>query len=65
MEIEEIKQIEISDVVVMKKPHPCGCNEFTIFRTGIEFRLKCNGCDHLIMLNRTAFTKSVKKIIKK
>ncbi len=65
MNIEEINSIEISDVVIMKKPHPCGCNEFTIFRTGIEFRLQCNGCDHLIMLNRTAFTKSVKKIIKK
>ncbi len=58
-------EFNISDVVVMKKPHPCGCNEFTILRTGIDFRLKCNGCEHLIMLNRIAFTKSVKKIIKK
>lgn len=53
----------ISDVVAMKKNHPCGSNEFTILRTGIEFRLKCNGCDHMIMLSRVAFEKSVKKII--
>lgn len=56
-------EYNINDVVVMKKPHPCGCNEFTILRTGIDFRLKCNKCDHLIMLSRIAFTKSVKKII--
>lgn len=55
----------ISDIVIMKKPHPCGCKEFTILRTGIDFRLKCNGCDRLIMLNRIAFEKSVKKIISK
>lgn len=54
---------QVGQIVIMKKPHPCGCNEFTILRTGIDFRLKCNGCGHLIMLNRIAFTKSVKKIV--
>ncbi len=55
-------EYNISDVVEMKKPHPCGCKEFTILRTGIEFRLKCNGCEHMIMLSRIAFEKSVKKL---
>ncbi len=56
-------EYNISDIVEMKKKHPCGSKEFTILRTGIEFRLKCNGCEHMIMLNRVAFEKSVKKII--
>ncbi len=58
-------EYNISDVVEMKKKHPCGSKEFTILRTGIEFRLKCNGCEHMIMLSRVAFEKSVKKIILK
>lgn len=56
---------DINDVVIMKKQHPCGSKEFTVLRTGIEFRLKCNGCDHMIMLSRLAFEKSVKKNISK
>lgn len=54
---------EVGQIVLMKKPHPCGCSEFTILRTGVDFRLKCNGCGHLIMLSRIAFTKSAKKIV--
>lgn len=58
-------EYEIEDVVLMKKQHPCGSKEFTILRTGIEFRLKCNGCGHMIMLSRIVFEKSVKKNISK
>lgn len=54
----------VSDIVIMKKPHPCGCKEFTILRTGIDFKIKCNNCGRLIMLSRIAFEKSVKKTIK-
>lgn len=56
-------EFKVNQVVMMKKSHPCGSNEFLILRMGIDFRLKCNGCGHLIMMNRTAFTKSVKKIV--
>lgn len=56
-------EFKVNQVVMMKKSHPCGSNEFLILRVGIDFRLKCNGCGHLIMMNRTAFTKSVKKIV--
>ncbi len=65
MDTKDINEIDINDSVTMKKPHPCGCNEFTVLRMGMDFRLQCNGCGHLIMLSRIAFTKSVKKIIKK
>lgn len=56
-------EFKTNQVVQMKKPHPCGSYEFTVLRTGIDFRLKCNGCGHLLMMNRIGFTKSVKKIL--
>lgn len=54
----------LGDIVEMKKQHPCGSKQWEIVRTGADFRIKCVGCEHQVMLARTKFEKSVKKIIK-
>ena len=54
----------IGDVVQMKKDHPCGGKEWEILRVGMDFRIKCITCSHMVMLPRTKFEKSVKKVIK-
>lgn len=56
---------ELHDIVKMKKPHPCGSHEWEILRTGMDFRIKCQGCGHQVMLPRKKFEKNVKVIIKK
>ena len=53
----------IGDVVEMKKPHPCGSKEWEVLRTGADFRIKCKGCGHTVMIPRTKFEKGVKKIL--
>lgn len=59
------KFFEINDVVEMKKPHPCGENEWRIIRMGMDIRIKCLGCDHSVMLPRREFERKMKKIIQK
>ncbi|MCL2665257.1 MAG: DUF951 domain-containing protein [Defluviitaleaceae bacterium] len=49
----------------MKKPHPCGGGEWEVLRIGMDFRIRCLKCAHLVMLPRSKFEKRVKKIIKK
>ena len=59
---------EVGDVVTMKKPHPCGSKEWEILRVGADFRLKCMGCGHQIMIARKLVeknTKDLKKSLKK
>lgn len=53
----------VGDIVQMKKVHPCGGNEWEIIRTGIDFKIKCKKCDHIVMLTRIKFEKGVKKIL--
>ena len=53
---------QIGDKVKTKKPHPCGSNEWEITRVGVDFKLKCLGCDHIIMLPRE---KALKSIVRK
>ena len=57
--------IHIGDKLKMKKPHPCGSPEWEVLRVGIDFRLKCCGCGHLIMTPRKQAEKNVKLIIPK
>ena len=46
---------ELGDVIKMKKAHPCGINQWEILRVGMDFRLKCCGCGHQVMLPRILF----------
>lgn len=60
-----ILELQVGDVIKMKKPHPCGANEWEILRTGMDFRLKCKGCDHQVMVSRKLVEKNFRGIIKK
>lgn len=55
----------VGDVIRMKKPHPCGSYEWEVLRTGADFRLKCMGCGHQIMVPRKLVEKNTKEIKKK
>jgi len=55
--------IKLGDILQTKKNHPCGSNQWEVLRTGIDFRIKCLGCGHVVMLPRTKLEKSIKKII--
>lgn len=57
-------QYEVGDVVRLKKPHPCGSYEWKILRVGMDFRLKCQGCGHMIMVPRKTVEKSTKQLTK-
>ena len=54
---------KLGSVVVMKKQHPCGTNEWTIIRMGADIKIKCNNCGRSIMLSRIDFNKKLKKVI--
>ena len=53
--------IHVNDVLKMKKAHPCGSQEWEIMRVGADFRLKCLGCGHQIMVERKLVEKFAAK----
>ena len=58
-------QYEIGDIVKLKKQHPCGSSEWEILRVGADFRLKCTGCGHQIMIARKLVEKNTRNLRKK
>lgn len=57
------KKYRVGSIVIMKKPHPCGTNEWCITREGADIKIKCIHCGRQIMLPRIEFNKKVKKIV--
>lgn len=59
---EYIMEYNVGDIVRTKKQHPCGSKLWELTRVGIDFKLKCLGCSHVIILERQ---KALKMITKK
>lgn len=55
-------EFKVGDKVKTKKVHPCGSKEWEIVRVGVDFKLKCLGCDHIIVLPREKALKIITKI---
>ena len=55
-------EYNIGDIVRTKKQHPCGSKLWEVTRVGVDFKLKCLGCGHTIMIERP---KALKMIVKK
>ena len=56
--------IQVGDILKLKKKHPCGSQEWEVLRIGADFRIKCCGCGHQIMIARPALEKNVREIRK-
>ena len=54
--------VRVGDVVELKKQHPCGSSDWTVLRVGMDFKLRCNGCGHELMVPRSKAEKTIKKI---
>lgn len=54
--------LNIGDTLVLKKGHPCGENHWEIVRLGSDVKLKCLGCERVVMLDRPTLLKRIKKI---
>ena len=54
--------IQVKDIVTLKKRHPCGSFDWEVLRAGADFRLKCTGCGPQIMIPRVKLEKSLKQI---
>lgn len=54
--------IRIGDILIMKKAHPCGEKRWRVLRTGADFRLRCIGCNHEIMVPRFKAEKNLRGV---
>lgn len=55
-------ELQLGDILTMKKPHPCGEKRWVVLRIGADLRLRCVGCGHEVMLARCKAEKNIRAI---
>ena len=54
--------IQLGDILVMKKAHPCGSDRWQVLRTGADIKMRCLGCGHELMIPRFKIEKNIRSI---
>lgn len=49
--------------LILKKGHPCGTNLWEITSYGVICKIKCLGCDRIVIIDRTDLKKRIKKVV--
>jgi hypothetical protein len=58
-----VMAINIGDVVRLKKKHPCGGDEWQVYRLGADIGIRCLTCQHRVLLERAVFERRVKAVV--
>ena len=62
--LEAFYHYQLNDIVEMKKQHPCKkSNQWKIVRMGADIKIKCLGCNAIVMFSRRDFEKRLKKVV--
>ena len=63
MKLESPLDLHIGDRVQLRKPHPCGGDEWEIYRVGADIGLRCLSCNRRVLLARSLFGKQLRRLI--
>ena len=63
MSTAKFVEVDVGDVVRLRKTHPCGGTDWTVVRLGADIGLRCATCAHRILLPRSQFERRLKAIL--
>ena len=58
--IAMLPDLELDDVLRLRKPHPCGSTDWIVVRLGADIGMKCLGCGRRILLPRREVVRRMK-----
>ncbi|GIV63560.1 MAG: DUF951 domain-containing protein [Chloroflexota bacterium] len=58
-----LPDLQLNDVVRLRKPHPCGGYEWRVVRLGADIGLECCTCQRRVLLTRRELSRRLKTII--
>ncbi len=58
-----VLNIELGDLLRLKKKHPCGSYLWQVVRLGADIGIKCQGCGRRVLVGRSRLERRVKQII--
>ena len=56
-----LPDLQVDDILRLKKPHPCGGYTWKVTRLGADIRLECMTCERRVILSRREVRNRLKK----
>ncbi len=57
-----VLELQLNDILTLKKPHACGANVWHVYRLGADIGLKCEACGRLVLIPRSKLVRRVRLI---
>lgn len=61
MSTAKFVDVHVGDVVRLRKTHPCGGTDWSVVRLGADIGLRCETCQHRVLLARGLFERRLKE----
>ena len=58
-----VLELNLGDVVRLRKPHPCGGYDWQVVRLGADIRLRCLACSRRVLIERPVLEKRLKQVV--
>jgi hypothetical protein len=55
-----LPDLQLDDLLRLRKPHPCGSYEWRVVRLGADIGLECRGCGRRVLLTRRELMRRLK-----
>src|SRR5207302_9797129 len=63
MSTAKFVEVHVDDVVRLRKAHPCGSTDWTVVRLGADIGLRCERCEHRVLLPRRLFERRLEALL--
>ena len=61
----DASELRLGDVVRLRKPHACGCSEWSIIRFGTDIGLRCEQCSRRVRIERPLIERRVTALVRR
>ena len=60
-----LPELQVNDIVRLRKPHPCGNYDWRVYRLGADIGLECLHCKRRVLLPRRTLARRLKLVLPK
>lgn len=65
MAARPVLQLNLGDVVRLRKRHPCGGDTWQVERLGADIRVRCRGCGRRVLLERAVLERRIEAFVER
>jgi len=58
-------ELLLGDVVRLRRPHPCGRQDWLVDRLGADIGIRCEGCGRHVLVERSALERRIRAFVRR